>query len=388
MRVRELLSERHERGEGGGKEAGGVPPGRVSTAVDGKGRSALWFAAKGGHTGVVRVVLEVAARDLTGIEIDIREPREDGGESAGGAGGASERPTAAEDAARLPAALDGYIGPALAAAAGSGKDDVVRYLLRVGSDAARVTDRAVDARGCSALWLAAARGHGGCVAALLPAVGDVNSPPPPSVREAGSGTPFWSACWFGALEVVLLLLADERVDVTGDASHRGDGLDPVMAAAMRGHTDVLRALLGSARMDGVVRGGVDENGRTALYAAARAGQLEAVAALAEDARVDVDAANGDGESPLHVACWTGQVDCVRYLLDAHGDAIDVNKASTWGASPLYAAAREGHVAIVELLLANPSVDTRQADKVRTVSLHALFDASLHDSPSPAWPHPS
>lgn len=90
---------------------------------------------------------------------------------------------------------------------------------------------------------------------------------------------------------------------------------------------------------------VDAFGRSALWWAARRGDAVTVARLATPS--DVNAADVDGETPLHAAVRAGSAPAVRALLaaDAKADAI-----ALYGVSPLMLTAAPGRPDIAVLLL--------------------------------------
>jgi ankyrin repeat protein len=61
----------------------------------------------------------------------------------------------------------------------------------------------------------------------------------------------------------------------------------------------------------------------------------------------LDASDVDGCTPLHFACFNGNVDSVRVLLAAD---VKVHARSKFGSTPLQMAAMQGQLAVVQLLL--------------------------------------
>lgn len=88
-------------------------------------------------------------------------------------------------------------------------------------------------------------------------------------------------------------------------------------------------------------------------ALSRVRELEALLKCGASAR-----GGGSGDSPLHRACGSGSVPCVRMLIDA---GADLNARDKDGRSPLETAVRAGRTEVVRLLLSR-HVDARQPDR--------------------------
>jgi len=84
----------------------------------------------------------------------------------------------------------------------------------------------------------------------------------------------------------------------------------------------------------------------ALLEAARTGAFEVVQELVASG-VSVDAADGNGARPLHLASWNGYLAVVEFLVDK-GARIDA--ADNLGRLPLHDAAQHGHLPVAEFLL--------------------------------------
>jgi hypothetical protein len=109
-------------------------------------------------------------------------------------------------------------------------------------------------------------------------------------------------------------------------------------------------------------------GRTPLCVAAFHGNDDCVKLLLADERVDPNLADFEGFTPLSSAASEGQVGCLRLLLsDAR---VDVNQAITHGETPLFVAANTSADRCAELLLADSRVDVTRASATGQTPLAA------------------
>ena len=134
------------------------------------------------------------------------------------------------------------------------------------------------------------------------------------------------------------------------------GVTPLMAAALGGKRDLVAPIL-AARANPTA---VTRKGTTALHLAAR----EAVGHLL-DAGLDVNAADGHGEVPLHVAADGGHWAVVEQLVAA---GADVRAATADGETVLHYAAYRGSAYAVGLLL-SAGADVAAATNEGDTALH-------------------
>ena len=85
----------------------------------------------------------------------------------------------------------------------------------------------------------------------------------------------------------------------------------------------------------------------------------------------IDARDGDGRTPLRVACYCDYADVVRVLLE-YGTDVDVRDEDGW--APLHVACRDGHVEIARMLLENGAdVNARDMDGQTPLHVACYWD---------------
>ena len=174
-----------------------------------------------------------------------------------------------------------------------------------------------NARGSTALALAAQHGHAAATRALLLHV------------KAGAANPANPANMANTANTA------NTVDGAGNA--------PLHLAAGQGHAEVVTALAEG----GAAVSAPNARGSTPLHLACGQGGAEAVRALVA-AGADVEASDGQGGTPLHLASWRGDGQTVEVLCAA---GVDVDRSTAvGGVAALHIAAAGGHAAAVRALL--------------------------------------
>jgi len=255
--------------------------------------TALHWAARNGHTDVVKVLLD------SKVDVNVGRP----------ADGVTPLHIAAQER----------------------HTEVAKLLLDNKAD----INARVLTYGATPLYIASQSEHRDIVDLLLAYNADVNA----SCTDDGA-TPLHIVSWSGNTQLVKLLL-DHKADV--NASRHTDGATPLYAAAQNGHTEVVKLLLDNSAN---VNASVHTDGSTPLYIASQNHCVEVVKLLLEN-KADVNAAcTDDDATPLFIAAEKGNTEVVKVLLD---NGADVNLRACNGEKPVDAARRNHHSDTAELL---------------------------------------
>jgi ankyrin repeat protein len=145
--------------------------------------------------------------------------------------------------------------------------------------------------------------------------------------------------------IAQVLLSDPRVDVNFATSN---GCTPLYWAMRRGIRSLFDAIIARPDIDLTKR---TDKGLTFLHLAANEHMARAL--LARQA-IDVNATNSLGETPLHKAAKSGNVDVVSLLLEQ--PEINVNLATAQGHMALHLALHAGQFGVAEKLIAFPGTN--------------------------------
>ena len=313
------------------------------------GQTPLIWAAKNGHEGIVKLLLERNVHPDTPDAEYTRTPLSLAAENG------------YEGIAKLllerkevnPNSLSKYSRTPLSWAAENGREGVVKLLLGRGDVNSDTPDSYYFKTPLS--W-AAENGREGVVKLLLER-GDVN----PNGSSESDRTPLLWAVWNGHEGVAKLLLG--RGDVNPDTPDSYYSKTPLSWAAGDGHVGIVKLLLGRGDVN---PDSLSKYGRTPLSWAAGNGRERIVKLLSGREDVNPDSPSESGRTPLLWAAGNGHEETVKLFLarkDVHPDTPD----TVYGQTPLSWAALNGHEGIVRLLLARKDVhpDTPDTDYGQT-----------------------
>ncbi|KAJ3341968.1 hypothetical protein HDU93_003789 [Gonapodya sp. JEL0774] len=222
-------------------------------------------------------------------------------------------------------------------AAERGHVQAVRVMVREENLARGVDPNSGDARGATALHVAAGAGHTTCTAVLLElrspgpfsdhAAAPTNSAPylvNPDVLDHAGQTPLFRAVSAGHADIAALLCsAGARIDVAD-----GAGRTALHHAAWKGDLQMVSLLTARARGMGSAKtrvasgvleerdlvGARDGEGRTALMLAAAAGWDDVLKYLHENGAWELDEQDDAGLSAMHLAVCTRKISTVALLI--------------------------------------------------------------------------
>jgi len=267
------------------------------------GYTPLLWAAKNGHDGVAKLLLEHE-------DIDPNKPNNCG-------------------------------SAPLLWAANNGHEGVVKLLL----SRKDVDPNRLGHDGQTPLYSAAWAGHGGVVKILL-GHNDIN----PDKPDVYGQTPLFGAASNGHETVVEVLLGREDVNPNKPDNR---GRTPLYCASRTGHEGVVKILLDHNDID---PDKPDVHGQTPLFGAASNGHERVVEVLLRRDDVDPDKPNKNGQTPLFGAAWDGHEGVTKILL-GHED-VSPNRSDKSDRTPLWWAAKSGHASVVALLQPLASTTSR------------------------------
>jgi len=167
-----------------------------------------------------------------------------------------------------------------------------------------------------------------------------------------------SACENGDIEVIKLLLNDDKIEVN-QRKVDNNGWTPFYTACQYGYIEIVKLLLNDKRVD-VNKAGSPLGGKTPLWIACFNEHLEVVKLLINDSRVKVNEPSYDGETPFYIVCGLGKIDIVKLLLK--NEKVDVNKVCIRDHTPFFVACQDGWIEVVKILLNDKRIDINKANK--------------------------
>ena len=176
-----------------------------------------------------------------------------------------------------------------------------------------------------------------------------------AMRDCNGYTVLHSACTWGHVDVVQLLLNTGQCDITAAAN---DGKTPLMLAAYNKHSTIVHLLFGRSYE---------------LYDACANGQVQTVSFLLRHG-IDLSVPRAsDGWTPLMIASYKGHKEIVNTLLDSQYDIVDAKNDREETA--LILACKEKHTDIVRLLIeggADPCIETILGETAFSVLAETQF----------------
>ncbi|KAG8196720.1 hypothetical protein JTE90_014456, partial [Oedothorax gibbosus] len=257
---------------------------------------------------------------------------------------------------------------------------------------------ALTTLGMSPMLVAAFEGHSDVVELLLEAGANVNF-------SDENGTVLHYASKAGWHHIVKKITDNGTWKSLKDSRNKYL-MTPLLLAACEGHADVVQLLLEA----GAEVNALDDYPCTALHHACKKGWLQVVKKLLENKSTDINAVNGDGDTPLHVAWSMHNSEIVKELLKVgadvtvrnncdrtfsgktrrekpvFGDVIELQSLMRLGLSiesrhemgyrPLHCAAELGSLAVAKFLISNNCNIDSKADGNETPLLVAAFHGKV------------
>lgn len=211
-----------------------------------------------------------------------------------------------------------------------------------------------DESGNTSLIYSCLKGNRDLVKLLLDAGADVN------LANQRGRMPLHFAAEVGNSQIITLL-TDAGAEVNAIDN---DGITPLMVLARHSRTDAALKLLNNPEIDIAIK---DNDGRMAIDYATSNGLRELVTALSAKGENHSDTY---GNTSLHHACWNGQSEVAKVLLEKDPDSV--NKLNDDGESPLLLAVRRSNLVIVELLL-KAGAETNHANLNGILPLHVAAE---------------
>ncbi|XP_048241858.1 ankyrin repeat and sterile alpha motif domain-containing protein 1B-like [Haliotis rufescens] len=222
--------------------------------------------------------------------------------------------------------------------------------------------------GWTPVMRASATGHRDVVDLLMSKGADL------SVMDRAACNILHVACWNGQVEVVKFVLSQGMVNINCRGWKK---MTPVMMTAHFGRREVMKLLVG----EGADVSLVDSKGDNILHLACLTGRMKVVKYVLSQGLVNIDArgwrkqtavmraawnrhrevvkllvskgadvtlVDSKGENILHLACWKGQVEVVKYILSLN--MVDINARNYRGRTATWMAVFRKHGNVHDLLV--------------------------------------
>jgi len=157
-------------------------------------------------------------------------------------------------------------------------------------------------------------------------------------------TPFLIACENGFVDIVKLLLNDERIDV-----NQTDAYTPFWIACASRQIEIVKLLLNDKRVN--VNQAQIRDRRSPFFYICQSRDYELMKLLLNSQRIDVNKSESQyGQTPFYRACAHGYTEVVKILLK--DERVDLHKGDIYDRGPFFASCQYGHIKIVEHILAS------------------------------------
>ncbi len=245
---------------------------------------------------------------------------------------------------------------ALCHACMAGSRDIVKILLERGADACHTADHSV-----TPLHLAATQGNKEIIRMLLEKDADIDA------TDNHGRNPIIYAVKAGKGDATKYLAeAGADVNLTDDS-----GKSALDYANICGNTSVMRHIFKNAEIH------TDTYGNTPLHLACYNGQGEAVRVLLENPDIDINAVNDMGVTALHMAVESANIRITEMLIKA---GADIEERDNNGDTFLHMAARQKKIQLVHILVKN-GIDVSAANKFGETPLICACKANEYQKPS-------
>lgn len=178
-------------------------------------------------------------------------------------------------------------------------------------------------------------------------------------RFRDSMSPINNAVKYKHIDIIKLLLEDDRIDVNKPDKYKWTPLD---IACYQGYIDIVKLLLENTKLN-IVDSIYEHFNYVFKHEIKLENQNEILNMLLEDGRIDVNII-------FNISCSFGFIDIVRLLID--DERIDINKQNKNMISPLCAAIQKQHVDIIKLLLDNNEINLYQMSRNVTAFWKAIY----------------
>lgn len=310
------------------------------------GSSALWCASREGHERVVELLTQ-AGVPSSGLDFPL---------SCASSEGHANTVKLLLSAGANPSTHDHWREPPLHSATQKGHAEIVQLLLSAGADVNKVYDIYYREKPESALEVASSGGYEEITQQLLKANADINQ-----------GEPLVRASKNGHVNIVKLLLGGSSDGIRLNAHQCQSAVE---AALTYGFDNILELLLIA-----YPEGAQD----AALKGASIAGHANTVKLLLNVNALSKELSVFGWCDTLDIASECGHIEIVKLLLEA-GTDFDKSSCDSWYLSKgLVGASANGHRRVVELLLAEPTLnfDINTALSVASANGHEKVVELLH-----------